>query len=338
MVLSRPSRESKSSAFTLIELLVVIAIIAILIGLLLPAVQKIRDAANRMKCSNNLKQIGLACHNYHDTNGFLPRGSLLDLTQANPTISNRQHYNWATLILPYVEQTSLLGKIEANQRDNGPGLPRDEYNDANANQAFVQQYMPLYTCPSDPNAKKVLEPESRAGNDPGGRLFMTGSYRANTGVGDPVNNKWWDTNDGGTPPSQLRGPIHVQSRGLGLDGEPLAAVTDGLSNTLMVGEYTTRTRERRATFWARAYTSYSMSSATPGQPRTLLGDYDRCEAIGGQDGNNVCKRAWGSQHGGGVINFVYCDGSVRTVKQTIDTNTVFPALASIAGGEVVTDQ
>ena len=143
-----------------------IAIIAILIGLLLPAVQKIRDAANRMKCSNNLKQIGLACHNYHDTVGTLPYGSILNLPSATPTINNRQHYNWATVILPYVEQDALIGRIQANTRDNGPGLPRDEYNNAAANQPFVQQYMPIYTCPSDPNAKRIMEPESRAGDDP----------------------------------------------------------------------------------------------------------------------------------------------------------------------------
>ena len=105
----------------------------------------------------------------------------------------------------------------------------------------------------------------------------------------------------------------------------------------MAGEYTTLSHPTRTTFWARAYTSYSMGSASPGQPRTLIGDYDRCRAIGGIDGDNPCKRAFGSQHGGGSINFVQCDGSVRTVKPTTDTNTVFPAMCTIAGGEVFTD-
>jgi prepilin-type N-terminal cleavage/methylation domain-containing protein len=323
------------TAFTLIELLVVIAIIAILIGLLLPAVQKVRDAAARIKCANNLKQIGLACHNYHDAVGTLPHGSILDLSVATPTINNRQHSNWATEILPYIEQSAISGAIQANKRTNGD----PEFNDANVNQPFVQQYLSIYSCPSDPNANKVLEPESRASGDGSGRRFMTGSYRAMTGVGDAAANRYWDTyetSDPRNPGSAKRGPIHVQSRALGLKGEILPAITDGTSNTLMVGEYTTKTRERRATFWARGYTSYSMSAAVPGQARTLIGDYDRCEAIGGTGGNNPCKRAWGSQHAGGTLNFVQCDGSVRTVRPSIDMTTVFPAMATIAGGEVIT--
>ena len=147
---------------------------------------------------NNLKQIGLACHNYHDTVGTLPHGSILNLTPATPTINNRQHYNWAIAILPYVEQ-GAIGWIQANTRDNGAGLPRDEYNDAAANQPFVQQFLPIYTCPSDPNARKVMEPESRAGDDPSGRTFMTGSYRAETGVGDAAANRWWDTYESSDP-------------------------------------------------------------------------------------------------------------------------------------------
>jgi prepilin-type processing-associated H-X9-DG protein len=103
----------------------------------------------------------------------------------------------------------------------------------------------------------------------------------------------------------------------------------------MLGEWATRTQLDRRTFWAYANDSYNEATVSYGQPRTLLNDYTLCLNTA-PGGDNQCKRGFGSFHAGGILNFALCDGSVRTISTSVDMNVVLPALATIAGGEVVT--
>ena len=257
---------------------------------------------------------------------------------ANPDLDARTHTNWASEILPYAEQQALYAQYMAATRNNGPGLPNLEYDDSPVNQPFVQRFVNVYTCPTDPNKNKILAPASKASASPANMQFATATYRAVAGLATP-NNYYWDTIQlANPPPANYRGAIHIQSQSVGLKGEKIVAIQDGTSTTLMFGEYMTTTSPDRCTFWARAYTSYSMSVMHASQPRTLIADYDACAAIPGPNNANPCKRGWGSLHGGGAINFAARDGSVRTIAQTIDTVTLFPALGTIANGEVSNDQ
>jgi len=135
--MKRPSR----SGFTLIELMVVIAIIAVLIGLLVPAVQKVREAAARTRCTNNLKQIGLALHLYHDANQQFPPGYVDGNTNPASTPDNDvgPGWGWASFVLPFLEQDNVYSRINFKQ---GVGI--------GANAQISQQPLTIYQCPSDP--------------------------------------------------------------------------------------------------------------------------------------------------------------------------------------------
>jgi prepilin-type N-terminal cleavage/methylation domain-containing protein len=310
------SRFEPRRGFTLVELLVVIAIIGVLVALLLPAVQAAREAARRSECQNNLKNIALAIHNYHDVIKTLPPGGI---TLGN-CCGTDSHTNWAIAILPFLEQQNLFDLYDQN-------VPNEHANNANVRTRLV----PTYVCPSDSSGPfNTLQPASGNGS---GLQYMPGSYRAVSGranITAPLG--WMDNSEGSALPHTYRGPLHSVWRQINLDVEKFATITDGTSNTLMIGEYHTRTQPRRRTFWAYTYTSYNQSSVHPAS-HTYLNNFDRCEQISAQLGldNRPCRRAFGSFHPGGA-SWALCDASARFIASTVDMN-LLANMATISGGE-----
>jgi prepilin-type N-terminal cleavage/methylation domain-containing protein/prepilin-type processing-associated H-X9-DG protein len=339
------SRRNGVRGFTLIELLVVIAIIAILIGLLLPAVQKVREAAARTKCQNNLKQFGLALHNYHDTHGRFPAGGLGAIFNGD---WNDDRGSWLVYILPYIEQDNLYRQISTN--DGGPvpppsgpvgpaGAPDNTpYSLSNADQRYVNnggppypgvfanlRPPPLFRCPSDD-----FDPKAQTSNYVGSlgpqcatTIGVPGcTYMPNQQYCDGISLGW------GYPVSPDHGNSFSANdiRGLfnRLGAElSMSSVPDGLSNTILVGESLPGSHDHLGSQWW-GYNN-GASHCTTIVPINFL----MPEGVDTAWPPNDCTKSfhdwnisWGfkSRHSGGA-NFVFGDGSVHFINQSIQHRT-----------------
>jgi prepilin-type N-terminal cleavage/methylation domain-containing protein/prepilin-type processing-associated H-X9-DG protein len=348
----------KSQGFTLVELLVVIAIIGVLVALLLPAIQAAREAARRSQCSNNIKQIGLAVLNYESARRVLPAGVETDAASGGNT---RVYSGWSREIMSYAENPALRDMY--HPQSASPPLHLGS-NDPRVKE-YRETLVPMYTCPSDFPMELTIPHTGKhgvSGDEP--RQFMPGSYRGNAGRGNG-DVTWYLYEDMPSPGAVgtggihegWRGPLHAVVRKGGtpqpagqiqLRQEPLKAITDGTTKTLLVAESTNVFAPRR-TFWAYTYGNGSLSQPTP-YAGTLYGDWCRCSPTGasgtgaaecpaGATGtaygtsNRACMSGWFSGHPSGM-NAGMCDGSVNFVSWDIDLDA-FVVMGSVADEDFV---
>jgi prepilin-type N-terminal cleavage/methylation domain-containing protein/prepilin-type processing-associated H-X9-DG protein len=318
-------------AFTLIELLVVIAIIAILAALLIPAVIRVREAAARMTCNNNLKQLALAVHTYHSTNGTFPPNKTYSYDPTGPS------WSWLANLLPMLDQKTLYYQLGVS-------------NSTPINQSLtaIVQFVPVFRCPSDPDnaLAAITQPDNYDMSDPvlGPLSYTMGNYKANMGSnwggGAPASAQWW-----GTDPQWCNPDPHNPNPATTYDGcgfgdgiiwdymNPsvpkgkairLADVVDGPSNTIMLGEAAVGIDHMNS--WQHSDSSIATTTYPPNckQPGT------------GQPyppGDWFNQYGFHSWHGGGA-NFAMTDGSVRFINDDIDL-AIFRALGTRAGSDAV---
>ncbi|QEH34722.1 hypothetical protein OJF2_32640 [Aquisphaera giovannonii] len=307
-------------AFTLIELLVVIAIIAVLIALLLPAVQAAREAARRIQCVNNLKQMGLAMHNYLSVHNTFPKGgtggAVTTATVNTPAANKTRIQSWGTAILAYMEESPVYNAVNQSKWYIEP-----------ENSTAAQTRIRAYLCPSDPN----LDQDRPDGDMPASTvLFARNDYAGNWGERSlrchPATNCPNNYSSGG----EGRGVIMM----LNEPNIPLTQVTDGLTYTVVLGEGPMAIHG----IWMGHKNLFDQSAPLNARySSSPTGTYPSCLVVKGdpRDGQLGCDfgQEFDSYHPGGA-NFGMADGSVRFLKQTMDVRT-FAAYLSRRGGEII---
>lgn len=320
---------NRRRAFTLIELLVVIAIIGILIGLLLPAVQKVREAANRIKCMNNLKQIGLALHNYHNSNDSFPPGGV-------QSPGGGYGHSWYTFILPHLEQDGLFKQLDLKASTSvHTGLVYSGTNTYNG-ALLSGKIMPMLRCSASPLPTWVL-----VGITPDPGIFSA-TYAGILGADDHPSTLNWD---GQTYAHYGIG--RISKGGILVSHEPkrIADITDGTSNTIMVAEQSDfcitlagAKVDCRSDFWH----SFVMGPGWPGENRHWnlttvryrIND-KTWENKGVSDQYYGQNRPVQSVHSGGA-NVLLGDGSVQFIAESIPLQTL-RNLANRDDGQVLGD-
>jgi prepilin-type N-terminal cleavage/methylation domain-containing protein len=325
-------------AFTLIELLVVIAIIAVLIALLLPAVQQAREAARRTQCKNNLKQLGLALHNYHDTFGRFPLNRMSNRGVIPSTFGS---LGWLAMCLPYIDQAPLYNTIDPSDQT---GANKSIINGSATNATARRKIIPAFMCPSNP--QDAMQTNGSGGGDDWGSGIDGGrtDYVGNMGwmhaghrdcpqgiYGGNWNGAAWadaDANTGnGLPLGIALGGCNGVIGWQGCVG--INQVSDGTSNTMAVLEdhhWVSKSKPSRSfgdNLWMGPYAIHSTKMPInwdPSQNNTIV------------DGDFRCDQ-WSSIHTGGAHGLL-CDGSVRFVSENIDWQ-IRMGLGTRAGAEVV---
>jgi prepilin-type N-terminal cleavage/methylation domain-containing protein/prepilin-type processing-associated H-X9-DG protein len=313
-------RNKSLRGFTLVELLVVIAIIGILVGLLLPAVQAAREAARRMQCSNNLKQIGLALHNYESSFKAMPAGCN-GIPNAAGTNFNGHGWTWHASILPQLEQNNLYNAVQ------GPDGMGNELGGTTSGKPLVVRdtILKLFWCPSQPDVtpasqKGGYQPSNYNGNM-GTRIGNGNDDCICTGVSNlqqMMSNPWGCMNGDGI--------FYVRSR------TRFADVIDGLANTIFVSEVPDSGGDAIGQFSAGADRKAMFSGGADSNPPTEMSEF-LIAAETNDPINGGAEEAAGSWHPGGA-QFLMGDGSVQFLSENMDMAT-YRALSTRNGGEAV---